>query len=498
MKKYLGFRILRSIVSLIIVTTITFILVFSLIPRHNIFMSDPVYNKVKAKPDEKIKYEEEIFKKVGYSDYYDMKAILEHTSASKADIEAARKGNNDQLFKDWGKSHAKQGWKLFQLPVSKQYYAVREIPIYEMVTKFYKKMIVIDHPGKVQDPKNPKLKRGYGFSSQYHAITGSGTEYKYQLWVSSKFPFIHQNVVHLDLGISYPLYDGQKVLEVITEKQGKLAIAETTFPTGIKTNSAVDIYTAKYKPTARISDQEKKRFNDNYVDTKNNRQDPSMITTSMIIGLAGIVIAYVVSILLGSLLARFKDTLGDRIGTTAITALLAIPSLATIYVVNFIGSRAFGLPEKFPSLTDAAQQPISYVLPAIALGVISGTGMILWVRRYMVDQQLSDYVKFARAKGLSEQEISMRHILPNAMLPIIQGVPAAIIFTITGATMTESIFAIPGMGKMLPDAMTATCNSLVIALVFIFTSLAIIGTILGDVAITIADPRINLVKKGEK
>ncbi len=110
----------------------------------------------------------------------------------------------------------------------------------------------------------------------------------------------------------------------------------------------------------------------------------------------------------------------------------------------------------------------------------------------------ADYVKFAKAKGLNSREISRKHIFKNAAIPLVNGIPGSIIGTIGGATITESLFAVPGMGKMLPDAIIAHNNPIVIGLVFIFTSISIFSILLGDIAMTLVDPRINLSDKGGK
>lgn len=121
----------------------------------------------------------------------------------------------------------------------------------------------------------------------------------------------------------------------------------------------------------------------------------------------------------------------------------------------------------------------------------------MWIRRYMVDQESADYVKFARSKGLTDKEISKRHILKNAIIPIINGLPSSVILAISGAIVTESMFAVPGMGKMLPDAINGANNNMVITLTFIFTSLAVFSVFLGDLLMTVVDPRISLdIKEG--
>ena len=125
-------------------------------------------------------------------------------------------------------------------------------------------------------------------------------------------------------------------------------------------------------------------------------------------------------------------------------------------------------------------------------------GLMTWIRRYMLDQSNSDYVKFAKAKGLSQREIFTKHILKNAIIPIVNGIPGSIILCIGGAFITESAFAIPGMGKMLPDSINKLNNNMVICLVFIFSALSIFSVLLGDLLMVIVDPRIQLsAKKGD-
>ena len=120
----------------------------------------------------------------------------------------------------------------------------------------------------------------------------------------------------------------------------------------------------------------------------------------------------------------------------------------------------------------------------------------MWCRRYMIDQSTQDYVKFARAKGLSQGEIYKNHILRNAIIPLAHGIPSSIILSITGALITETVYSIPGMGKMLPDSLTSFNNPMIVALTFIFTALAIFSVLAGDILITFIDPRISLDDKG--
>lgn len=220
-----------------------------------------------------------------------------------------------------------------------------------------------------------------------------------------------------------------------------------------------------------------------------------MIVSSSIVGVIGLALSYLIAVPLGSYMARFKNTLFDSISTGALTFLMSLPTIALVYIIRLIGS-AIGLPDSFPIL--GAGDWRSYVLPAVILGLLSAPWTAVWIRRYMIDLQSQDFVRFARAKGLSEKEISNKHIFKNAMVPLVSSIPNSVIGVITGATLTETVFAFPGMGKMLIDSVKASNNSMVVGLVFIFTCLSIFALLLGDILMTVLDPRIKLTSKGGK
>ena len=193
-------------------------------------------------------------------------------------------------------------------------------------------------------------------------------------------------------------------------------------------------------------------------------------------------------------MAQYKDKLDEKIGVVYINLLIAVPSLAVIFFLKYIGS-LFSLPDRFPLLGFGDIR--SYIMPIIILALISTPSLMMWVRRYMVDQSNADYVKFARAKGLSQGEIFRKHILKNAIIPIVNGIPQSVVSCISGAVITESLFSIPGMGKMLPDAIKQVNANMVITLTFIFTGLSVFAVLVGDLLMTVIDPRIKLTEKGE-
>ena len=113
----------------------------------------------------------------------------------------------------------------------------------------------------------------------------------------------------------------------------------------------------------------------------------------------------------------------------------------------------------------------------------------------MIDQMNSDYVKFARAEGLSEREIFSSHISRNAVIPIVHGIPASILGCLTGAIITERVYSVPGVGNLLTTAINGHDNGIIIACTLFYTSLSVISLILGDLLMAKVDPRISFESK---
>ena len=136
-----------------------------------------------------------------------------------------------------------------------------------------------------------------------------------------------------------------------------------------------------------------------------------------------------------------------------------------------------------------------YVLPIVSLALPSVANLMKWLRRYMIDQMNSDYVRFARSGGLSEQEIFSKHILKNAIIPIVHGIPGTILFAMTGAIITERVYVVPGAGNMLTKAINAYDNGVIVGMTLFYAALSVVSIILGDVLMSIVDPRISFTTK---
>ena len=129
----------------------------------------------------------------------------------------------------------------------------------------------------------------------------------------------------------------------------------------------------------------------------------------------------------------------------------------------------------------------------MSLGSIAYYAM--WLRRYMVDEMNKDYVRLARAKGVDNRKITMRHVFRNAFVPMIQYIPTSLLYTVSGSIYIESLYSIPGMGGLLVDVISKQDNPMVQALVMIYSCIGIVGMILGDILMAVIDPRISLNRK---
>lgn len=212
---------------------------------------------------------------------------------------------------------------------------------------------------------------------------------------------------------------------------------------------------------------------------------------SLPFGLASVAIGLVFGISIGVLMARFKHQVPDMLGNAYVVIINAVPAAVYYLFIQIYISDLL----KLPILYDA-DKPVSWILPAISMSLSGIAYYAMWMRRYMLDQMTKDYISFARAKGLSNKKLMVRHVVRNAFVPIAQYLPASVLMTISGSIYVESLFSIPGMGGLLIAAIQRQDNPLVQALVLIYSSIGILGLLLGDLLMALCDPRIKLGGKG--
>lgn len=215
------------------------------------------------------------------------------------------------------------------------------------------------------------------------------------------------------------------------------------------------------------------------------------IMPSFRLGILSLTVSLTLGIALGLLMVRCYGKLADTLGNIYIMAIEALPSMVVLLFLQYLGTKVLHI-----SMLWKANSAITYILPVISMSLGGIASNAMWIRRYMMDQINSDYVKLARAKGLSEKKIMSKHVLRNAFAPFAQVLPSSLIFTISGSLYVESLYSIPGMGGLLIKAIQAQDNPLVQTLVLFYAVLSVVGMLLGDLAMMVCDPRITLGKKG--
>lgn len=211
---------------------------------------------------------------------------------------------------------------------------------------------------------------------------------------------------------------------------------------------------------------------------------------SLALALPTFVLGLFVCIVFALLLVFFKGTPLDFSGVVVCVLLLSISGLFYIIAGQWLFAKVLRwVPYSgFAGGWDSAR---FLVLPVL-VGILSRVGgEARFYRTLFLEEMSKDYVRTARAKGLSEHIVLFRHVLRNGMLPILTGTVSAIPLLFMGSLISESFFGIPGLGSYTIDAINAQDFSIVRAMVFLGSALYIVGLILADVSYTLADPRIR-------
>ncbi len=220
------------------------------------------------------------------------------------------------------------------------------------------------------------------------------------------------------------------------------------------------------------------------------REITSRMGPSLAIALPTFILGLFVTVSLALLLALFRATPLDFWGVVLCVAMMSISGLFYIIGGQFLISKLWRLVpiSGFAGGLDAWK----FLILPVAIGVIAGIGSSTrWYRTIFLEEIGKDYVRTARAKGLSEITVLFRHVLRNAMIPILTGVVVVIPMLFMGSLLTESFFGIPGLGSYTIDAIQAQDFAVVRAMVFIGSVLYIVGLMLTDISYTFVDPRVR-------
>jgi peptide/nickel transport system permease protein len=222
-----------------------------------------------------------------------------------------------------------------------------------------------------------------------------------------------------------------------------------------------------------------------------SREILTRMLPSLVIALPTFVVGLLLYITFALLMTLFRGTVLDLAGVTLCVILMSISMMFYIISGQFLVSKLWHL---LPiSGYAGGVDSLRFILLPVLIGVVAGIGSSSrWYRTIFLEEAGRDYVRTARAKGLSELRVLFNHVLKNAMIPILTGVVTVIPLLFMGSLLTESFFGIPGLGSYTIDAIQAQDFGVVRAMVFLGSALYIVGLILTDISYTVVDPRVRL------
>lgn len=212
---------------------------------------------------------------------------------------------------------------------------------------------------------------------------------------------------------------------------------------------------------------------------------------SLAIALPTFIIGLVTNIALALLIVLFKGSTLDRVTMAIAVAIMSISGLFYIIAGQVLFSKTLNWVPISGYLE--GWEGVKFLILPVLIGVFAGIGAgIRWYRSIFLEEIHKDYVRTARAKGLSEVKVLFGHVLQNGLLPILTGVVVVIPTLFMGSLIMESFFGIPGLGSYTIDAIQAQDFGIVKSMVFLGSVLYIIGLILTDISYTYFDPRVKL------
>ncbi|MEW7982899.1 MAG: ABC transporter permease [gamma proteobacterium symbiont of Phacoides pectinatus] len=212
---------------------------------------------------------------------------------------------------------------------------------------------------------------------------------------------------------------------------------------------------------------------------------------SLAIALPVLLVGLLINITFALLIAFFRATYIDFWSVVLCVVMMSISGLFYIIGGQYLVGKLLHLVPI--SGYDTGLDALKFLLLPVLIGVVQGVGAgTRWYRTLFLEEINKDYVRTARAKGLSERLVLFRHVLRNAMIPILTGVVVVVPLLFMGSLITESFFGIPGLGSYTIDAINNQDFAIVRAMVFLGSVLYILGLLLTDISYTLVDPRVRL------
>ena len=211
---------------------------------------------------------------------------------------------------------------------------------------------------------------------------------------------------------------------------------------------------------------------------------------SLAIAIPSLLLGLVANISFAVMMVFFRSTYLEFWSVITCVVLMSISALFYIISGQFLVGKLLQLVPI--SGYDSGFDAVKFIILPVLIGVISGIGAgSRWYRTLFLEEVEKDYVRTARAKGLSETRMLFTHVLQNALIPILTGVVVILPTLFMGSLITESFFSIPGLGSYTIDAISRQDFAIVRSMVFLGSALYILGLLLTDISYTLVDPRVR-------
>ena len=197
-----------------------------------------------------------------------------------------------------------------------------------------------------------------------------------------------------------------------------------------------------------------------------------------------------ISVSLSLVIAFVRGTIWDVLAVVVCVTGMSLPYLSFILFGQYFLAYKWGL---FPIFFWPDLSTAEYVALPVLIGIVAGLGTnVRFYRTVMLDEMRSDYVRTAFAKGLSTRQVLFKHVLKNAMIPIITRVILSIPFLFLGSLLLERFFGIPGLGYLMIEAIGSRDYFVINAMTYISAILFVIFNVITDICYALVDPRVSL------
>ena len=219
------------------------------------------------------------------------------------------------------------------------------------------------------------------------------------------------------------------------------------------------------------------------------------------LSLLTLILTYLIALPLGMIAGRYQNTWADKAIVVYTFITYSIPVFVFALVLLWLFGYTLGwFPTRGSVDSDVVSGTLAYylnkfhhlILPAFTMAILSTTGTIQYLRTGVIDAKSQDYVRTARAKGVPENVVFNRHIFRNSILPIAAFLGYEFTGLIGGSVFIENIFSYPGMGNLFVTSITGRDYSVILALLLLFGTATLLGTLLSDIIMSIVDPRVRV------